>query len=146
DRREHSLKRVSKLREDVVASIDVDSQGGVLVIGDGAGATLTIPPLAVLTQTRITVTAKAGSAMIYEFEPHGLVFNVPLLFEQDVKNSSSVSSNLPLLAYYDGSDVDAVNGLATVLEHESSAIDLPRGKFYGLIPHFSGYMVSSGRR
>ena len=147
DNVEQALKRAIKLKQDVVASIDVDSRGGVLVI-PAAGATLIIPPFAVLTRTHITVTARAGSGMLYKFEPHGLSFGVPLLFEQDVRNSSFVSdpNNLPRLAYFDDSSVDLVNAVATALEHEPSAINFTAGKFYGLIPHFSGYMVSSARK
>lgn len=141
-----SVKRGTKVDSDVVASVDVDVNGGELSIGK-VGFRLVIPPFAVLRKTRITVTAKAGGGMLYEFEPHGIRFNVPLLLEQDLSSSSFESYPLssPVLGYYDAATVDLAGAAADVLEWLPSGVDYRSKKFYGLISHFSGYMVSSGR-
>jgi hypothetical protein len=146
--RAKGVKRGGKLPKDVTASVDVDWRGGQLAIPQ-VGITLIIPPLAVAQRTHITVTARAGNAMAYEFEPHGLRFRVPLIMSQDLRGSSWNGSvlSLPALGYYaDAATLDVENGLADIVEWLPSGVSLGSHTFIGLIPHFSGYMVSSGRR
>ena len=55
----------------------------------GAGLTVVVPPFAVASPTRITVTAVAGNQVAYEFEPHGTHFLVPLVVTQSLVGTSA---------------------------------------------------------
>ena len=72
------LLRTTPLKASVTASATIGALGGVLAI-PSAGITVIVPPLAVLSPTKMSVTALAGSSVAYEFAPHGIKFTVPLV-------------------------------------------------------------------
>ena len=74
----------------VTASATIGPLGGVLAL-PSAGLTVVVPPLAVTTATKMSVTAVAGSSVAYEFEPHGIKFTVPLVATQSLKGTQAQS-------------------------------------------------------
>ena len=146
-----ALSRIGSLDRDVSATATIGAAGGTISL-DGAGVTVVFPRGAVGERTRITVTAKAGSAVAYEFEPHGLTFEVPVRVEQDLAYTD-IEGGRPvrLRAGYYQQTLDALlfgpNGsLARVTELRDVDLDdgvRPRiATFY--ISHFSGYIMWSG--
>jgi hypothetical protein len=119
--------------------------GGVLTL-PGAGLTVVVPPGAVSTPTAITVTAPQGRAVWYEFQPHGLKFQVPLQLTQDLRSTNYSSLLSPKLkgAYIVDGSQDATTNTALVTELISTTLDLFRTKVTFPVRHFSGYMVSWG--
>src|SRR5215203_3992496 len=63
------------------ASATIGISGGQISL-PGVGLTVIVPAFAVTSSTTITVTAVAGNAVAYEFAPHGLQFNVPVVVRQ----------------------------------------------------------------
>ena len=119
--------------------------GGVLTL-PGAGLTVVVPPGAVSAPTAITVSAPQGRAVWYEFQPHGLRFQVPLQFTQDLRSTNYSSLLSPKLkgAYIVGGTQNATTNTALVTELISTTLDLFRTKVTFPVRHFSGYMVSWG--
>lgn len=146
------LKRLVPLSGDLSVTAVIGAQGGSIKI-DAAGGKIEIPAGALAAATTITMTAKAGADVAYEFHPHGLVFSAPVKVQQDLRyTAASTDATLLRMAhggYYDGardaSYLDAAKSLVLLKEHqlgyvESNATQL---KFY--IGHFSGYVVTCGR-
>jgi hypothetical protein len=98
------------------------------------------------------VKALKGSLLAYEFGPHGSRFLLPLEFKQDLKSvdpKSLPSYFIPFIGYFaNASELDQVNGTADVTELFPGLVvtEFDGKKAKGYISHFSGYMVSSGRR
>lgn len=63
------------------ASAVIGAFGGQLELRT-AGLTIVVPPFAVASPTRITVTAVAGNRVTYELEPRGARLLVPLVVTQ----------------------------------------------------------------
>jgi hypothetical protein len=63
------------------ASAVIGAFGGQLTL-PSAGLTVVVPPFAVASPTRITVTAVAGNQVAYELDPHGTRLLVPLVVTQ----------------------------------------------------------------
>lgn len=142
------LLRLSPLQTAVTRSVLVTrSQGGELRIPE-TGLRLTIPANAIPRDTMtITVTALAGRAVAYEFQPHGTKFAKPLTFSQDLSVTSWLTSLLrPQLSggyFKDASQVNTETGVSVINEELVARINGTRVDFD--ISHFSGYMVSTGR-
>jgi hypothetical protein len=146
-----ALSRDLSLQQDVSATATIGVGGGTLVIRE-AGVAVVFPPGAVRSLTRITMTAKAGSAVAYEFEPHGLTFDAPVRVEQDLTYTDIKRGQLARIqaGYYqqtlDAIFVNLTTSLARVTELRDVDLDdsvNPRiATFY--ISHFSGYIMSSG--
>lgn len=142
------LLRLAPLQSPVTRSVLVTrSQGGELRIPE-TGLRLTIPAGAIPRDTMtITVTALAGRAVAYEFQPHGTRFAKPLTFSQDLSVTSWLVSLLkPELSggyFKDASQVNTQTGVSVINEELDARISGNRVTFD--ISHFSGYMVSTGR-
>lgn len=142
------LLRSKALAQPVTRSVLVTrSNGGSLRLPE-TGLTLTIPAGAIPRDTMtITVTALAGKAVAYEFEPHGTQFSKPLTFTQDLELTSWLSMLLkPSLSggyFKDASQVNTSTG-AAIINEELSARIIGTDVVFS-ISHFSGYMVSTGR-
>jgi hypothetical protein len=137
------LLRTDKLSSNVVRSITVDAAGGVLRMPE-TGLTLTIPQNAVSSRTTITVTALAGNAVAYEFQPHGLVFKRPINFSHELPLLSlDRLSSLRGGYFKDASQINTTTGAALINEELPASVLGGRVTFD--ISHFSGYMVSTGR-
>lgn len=132
---------------DMVASATIGKEGGSIIL-KGAGFTLTVPPLAVSVPTNFKVHALAGTAVAYEFEPHGTVFTVFPVFKQDLSktNMKGLTNGVVEGAYFaNASQIDPTTGTASVDQFFTTGLAVDGSLIFGL-PHFSGYLVSSGRR
>lgn len=113
-----------------------------------AGLEVDVPAGAVSAPVTITATALPGNVIAYEFQPHGLVFAKPLRVRQDLKaiDWSTASFGGMEIAYF--ADPSALDGgsVVAVQEFLASAFSLLSGRAEFEVNHFSGYMVSWGRR
>ncbi|HET9425185.1 MAG TPA: hypothetical protein VFO55_07440 [Gemmatimonadaceae bacterium] len=130
------------------ASAVIGLLGGRLTL-PGAGLTVVIPPFALTSPTRITVTAVAGNQLAYEFAPHGIRFLAPLVVTQSLLGTSALSGGLlpkPLIAGYFASlsDLDPLAGTAQVSEILGTSVNLQTGTVTFPVVHFSGYLVATG--
>lgn len=140
------LQRTTPLAAPITVSKTIDASGGTLAIPQ-AGVTVTVPRGALAKATTITMTARAGTLVAYDFAPHGITFAKPLVFTQQLRgtNASILTAPFLRLAYYkDASLLTKVGGL--VSELLGGVVNLTSWTFTGNIQHFSGYMVTCGRR
>ena len=146
------LKRSVYLPQDISQTAVIGPAGGTISIA-AAGVTVVFPPGALRSRTSITMTAKAGSDVAYEFAPHGITFAEPVLVQQDLKCTqvrTARDAKKVLAGYYPenlgGIFLDSRQSIARVLELRSVDLDYPlnprAARFY--IYHFSGYLMSSG--
>ncbi len=139
------VQRTSPLTSDITVSKTIGTAGGTLSI-PAAGVTVTVPSGALAKNTVITMTARKGYLVAYDFAPHGITFAKPLVFTQKLSgtNVSLLTAPLLQLGYYsDPSLLTAVGGL--VSELLSGNVNLLNWTFTSNIKHFSGYMVGMGR-
>lgn len=137
------VSRTTPLADHVTVSATISAMGGTLSI-PAAGMTLTIQPGSLAQTTTISVTARKGSLIAYDFKPHGIVFGKPLLFNQELKgtNVNPLTALNLTLGYYADPNLLTVAG-GTISESIGGSVSL--GSFRSTISHFSGYMVASGR-
>jgi hypothetical protein len=138
------LLRNAPLAQSLSASATVGPLGGTLSL-PGAGLLVVIPPLALSTRQTITVTAVAGSNVEYEFAPHGLKFNLPLVVTQNLgvtqASSNGLVSPLSLFAgYYPDSTKPT-----SITESLNVNVNLLNQIATFTVWHFSGYILASGR-
>jgi hypothetical protein len=140
-----ALIRTSALASPVSASVTVGYWGGMLSL-PAAGLRVVIPPGAVSSTTTISVTARAGKIVAYQFEPHGIRFNVPLVFDQDLSGTAgrSLLSGQIQGAYF-ANDTDVNDAQSTALAQELLNANVGLGHVTFLIQHFSGYMLATGQ-
>lgn len=139
------VQRTVALPADITVSKTIGSAGGTLSI-PAAGVTVTVPSGALASNTVITMTARKGSLIAYDFAPHGITFAKPLAFTQKLQGTSVSLLTAPLLSlgyYSDPSLLTAVGG--SVSELIGGTTNLLTWTFTANIKHFSGYMVSMGR-
>jgi hypothetical protein len=138
------LLRTTPLAADVSASTVVGALGGNISI-PSAGLNLVIPPLAIAPGTRITVTAKAGSNVAYEFQPHGVRFGVPLIATQSLRGTQAQSGGLiNPLSLFAGYFPDASNQ-TSISEILNLNVNVLNQTSIFTIWHFSGYIIATGR-
>jgi hypothetical protein len=141
------VERTTPLAAPLTASATIGILGGQISI-PGAGLKVVIPPFALTSAKKITVTALAGSQVAYEFEPHGTNFLVPLLITQNLTGTNAVggllTSNLKGAYFAQTSDLDPLNGTALVSELLSVALNLSTKTATFPVFHFSGYLIASG--
>lgn len=138
------LERTSALSAPLTTSATIGVLGGVLSI-PGAGITVVVPALAVSSPTTISVTALAGSDVGYEFAPHGIHFNVPLVVTQDLSNTQASSGGLVNpLSLFVGYFPDASN-VTSVTELLNVGVNLFSQTATFNVWHFSGYIIATGR-
>jgi hypothetical protein len=134
------LLRSTPLAADVTVSQTIGPLGGVIAI-PSAGLTLVVPPLAVSRATSFSITARKGSYIAYDMEPHGTKFLVPLVATQSLVNTSArglANVSLSLGYYPDPAHITSVTELLSV------QVDLLRLTAVATIPHFSGYIFAGG--
>ena len=139
------LQRTSPLAAAITVTKTIGSAGGTLSIPQ-AGVTVTVPSGALASNTVITMTARAGYLVAYDFAPHGITFAKPLVFQQQLTGTTANLLNAPLLQlgyYTDPSLLTATGGL--VSELLGGTVNLLSWTFTGNIKHFSGYMVGMNR-
>lgn len=118
--------------------------GGTIAL-PSAGLTVTVPPRAVAENTTFQVHALPGTAIAYEFEPHGTKFPVPLIVRQSLQGTTSP---LALPSFVAGYFADKSQIVSSTLANVTEEIPVIGGMGFVSFPvwHFSGYLVSSGRR
>jgi hypothetical protein len=141
----NGILRSTPLPYPITVSKTIGQSGGVLSI-PAAGVTVVVPAGALNADTQITMTARAGYLLAYDFAPHGVTFNVPLVFNQNLNGTNAgLLSPLGLkLAYY--SDPSLL-GKTTALVSEliTGVTSLLTRTFTAPIKHFSGYVIICGR-
>jgi hypothetical protein len=140
------LKRTDPLRETISASAVIGPRGGKIQI-KGAGIRVDFPRGAVLTPTRITVTALRGDNVAYMFEPHGITFHAPVTISQDLHGTAAWKTSLADQlqgSYFERLVVDPSESFARSLERRPGKLRESKSKLEFSIEHFSGYMVSTG--
>jgi hypothetical protein len=137
--------RTKPLPASITVKKTIGRDGGTLSI-PAAGVTVVVPKGALDRSTVITMTARAGSLIAYDFAPHGITFAKPLQFKQQLKGTNVTLLQVPFLqlSYYaDPSLLGKVTGL--VSELVGGVFNILDWSFTAPIKHFSGYMVSCGR-
>ena len=136
------LTRKAALAEDITVTATIGKDGGTLSLPE-AGFSLIVPPGAVGAPVEFSVTAVAGRSVVYEFAPHGIAFNVPLVARQDLRVTDYRLFSWLGAAYFADRaqlDLEAATGLVSELVN---GLTLPLTRqFYFPIRHFSGYMVT----
>ncbi len=138
-------QRISGLPSSITVTQVIGVDGGTLSIPQ-AGVTVTVPAGALTATTLISMTARAGKVISYDFAPHGTTFAKPLVFTQMLSgtNVSPLLAPVLQLGYYaDQSDLTDLG--AAVTELSAGSFNLLTGSFTASIWHFSGYMVACGR-
>jgi hypothetical protein len=140
------LQRTTPLAAPITVSKAIGVDGGTLSI-PAAGVTVTIPRGALTQTTTVTMTARAGTVIAYDFAPHGITFAKPLVFQQQLRgtNASLLTAPLLQLGYYSDASLLTKTG-ALVSELLGGTLNLVTWTFTAPISHFSGYIVCSGRR
>lgn len=138
------LQRNTPLAKPITVTKTIGSAGGTLAIPE-AGVTVVVPAGALAKNTVITMTARAGTLIAYDFEPHGITFARPLVFSQSLRgtNASLLTAPFLKLAYYKDASLLTKTG-ALVSELLGGVVNVLEWKFTGSIPHFSGYVVTCG--
>jgi len=147
-----ALKRLTPLDSDISLSAVIGPLGGSIKINE-AGGKIDIPAGALSDTVTITMTAKAGPNVAYEFQPHGITFAQPVKIQQDLRVTwASVYPQLLGLAhggYYDraldSSFVDPGKLFVQVKEHELGYVESNATQLKFYVGHFSGYVVLCGR-
>ena len=137
----HPLQRNTPLADDITVSKTIGVAGGTLSI-PAAGVTVTVPYGALASNTVITMTARKGSLLAYDFSPHGVVFAKPLVFTQKLSGTSATLLGAPFikLGYYTDAGLlgDTTALVAQIL---GGVVNLLNWSFTAPIPHFSGYLL-----
>jgi hypothetical protein len=141
----NGILRRTPLANPITVRKTIGRSGGVLSI-PAAGVTVIVPAGALDEDTEITMTARAGLLLAYDFEPHGVTFKAPLLLKQSLNGTNAgLLSPLGLkLGYY--SDPSLL-GKTTALVSEivTGLTSILTRTFTAPIKHFSGYVIICGR-
>jgi hypothetical protein len=147
-----ALTRKAPLGHSITVSKWIGPRGDSLKIKE-TGLKMTVPAGAVSQWTLFTVTAIAGDLVAYDFAPHGSTFAVPLEMQQELKGTNLAKprgrfQKLQLEAGYfkSGDQLNHVDATVMVDEFLPADLDFKANKVKFLVSHFSGYVVSSGRK
>ena len=151
-KREHVLKRESRLRDAVSASATITPEGGVLQLPE-AGLLMYFPPGAVARTTVVSAKARRGNHVVYDFQPHGLTFSTPIYVAQSLAytelSSARARAKRPYVsgAYLSNGEADLfADGSATLAEIFDTHYSGTDGEMLAVFAttHFSGYVFVSG--
>jgi hypothetical protein len=147
-----TLQRTTPLARSITASITLNNTGGSLRLTE-AGLNVNIPKTALPYTDRpitITVTALAGSQVAYEFGPSGTKFKAPLNVTQELTGTTwagNTGSTMLSAEYFKGTgDLSPSTGTAWSYESLPATVMATGNRLHWDVLHFSGYMVSTGRR
>ncbi|MEO7083724.1 MAG: hypothetical protein ABI085_05370 [Gemmatimonadaceae bacterium] len=135
------LLRRNALASDITVTKTIGILGGTLTI-PSAGVTVVVPPLAVSSPTNFSMTARAGTAVAYDFAPHGVHFAVPLVMTQNLttmQGGAAILGSLQLGYYADPAHITSVTELLNI------NLDVLHTVGIAAIWHFSGYLFATGR-
>jgi hypothetical protein len=142
-----ALTRTVPLAQDITVEGMVTPGGGTITIAK-AGLKVSFPKGAVRRPTRFYATALAGSIVAYDFGP-STVFDKPVEVTQTLHGTAlhKVRDPLALVGAYftDGSKLNDAAGKAFVTEFARTTVDTRGSAVRMEVPHFSGWMVSTGR-
>ncbi|HEU4723146.1 MAG TPA: hypothetical protein VFS59_17415 [Gemmatimonadaceae bacterium] len=139
------LQRTKALAAPITVSRSIGAEGGTLAIPE-AGVTVVVPRGALATTTKITMTARAGTLVAYDFAPHGITFAKPLVFTQSLRgtNASLLTAPSLRLGYYADPSLLGTTS-AVVSDLLGGVVNTLSWSFTSTIPHFSGWVVTCGR-
>ena len=142
----NGLQRTTPLAAPITVVESIGPEGGTLAIPQ-AGVTVTVPRGALTATTKITMTARAGTLVAYDFAPHGITFAKPLVFSQQLRGTNATLLKAPLLrlGYYEDANLLTKTG-AVVSELLGGVVNALSWTFTSTIPHFSGYVLTCGRQ
>ena len=143
-----TLRRTTALRANVTRSVTLDRTGGKLAIPE-AGLTIVIPANALPTSPMtITATAYAGTTVAYDFQPHGTRFLAPVRVQQALSGTSwdGNTGRMQLEGGYYANDTQLDRVAGTAQLSELFPVTLSGGVASFTTPHFSGYIVATGRK
>jgi hypothetical protein len=132
----------------------ISSSGGKISVPE-ADFELQIPSGAFSAKSMtFTVTAYAGTTIAYDFQPHGVVFRKPLQAVQRLDHTNWGDQRLPngyspslTGAYFsDTTKFNLQTGWGIVDEFMSTNLKDGGRTVTWDVPHFSGYIVASGRQ
>ena len=148
------VKRTGNLQDDVTATATITPDGGSLSLPE-VGLMLLFPRGAVSQAVEVTATALKGKRLVYDFQPHGLVFNTPIYVAQQLRGTELNAQR----TQKKGFDVWAgylSGGTSDILADGSGNFtETFDATYYGtgsealavfMTTHFSGYAMASGRR
>jgi hypothetical protein len=143
-----ALLRSQPLGPKVGASATINGAAGGRIDLPSAGFSVVVPAGAFAGTLTISISALPGRAVGYEFEPHGIVFNRPLVATQNLAGLADVHGLQNFSALRGGyfasqADVNPATGNSHVTETVGASVS--GGVAVFLIPHFSGWQVGSGR-
>jgi hypothetical protein len=151
--RAQGLLRTTPLEKNVVVVKTLSHGGGGITV-PGTDFQLQVPNGAFEGKSMtFTITAYAGNVVAYDFEPHGVVFLKPLKAVQQLGHTNWKSFQLPA-GYYadwagayfaDPNQLNTQTGRAFINEFIPGGVSVGGATMTWNIPHFSGYMVSTGR-
>lgn len=129
------------------ASATIGPAGGRLAL-PATGLVLTVPAGAVAAPTRFAVTALPGTLVAYDFQPHGVAFAKPVILEQSLRGTARVERTASVEggSFTDASQLDQVAGTAQVAEYRPSERARGGDAVRIAVPHFSGWVFTTGRR
>lgn len=141
------LLRTRPLTNDRTAMIPVGPAGASFFLPN-TGLRITVPPKAVSAPIWLTVTAKRGNLVAYEFGPHGTVFNVPLVLTQDLTNTlwrGTQPASFEIGYFASSAQLDVAGGKADINEFLPLQLDAAAQSISFHVSHFSGYVIATGR-
>ena len=137
-----NIQRTTPLSAPISVQQTIGAAGGTLTI-PLAGVTVVVPAGALAAPTVITMTARAGSVVAYDFAPHGITFAQPLVFTQSLGGTTASILSAPFLnlGYY--TDPGLIGPVTTLVsELLSGTTNLLSWSFTSKIKHFSGYVLA----
>lgn len=148
------VKRTVTLAADEVGTTTVTPKGGWLFM-PASGLVLYFPEGAVSSDLVVTATAYAGNRVVYDFQPHGTVFQRPiyvaqLLVATELNTPRAKNRRPDVWAGYLAHGLEDVtaDGTGYFSEVFNGAYAGKGSETYALFTttHFSGYALASGRR
>lgn len=142
-----AFTRDTAVTSSITRSFTFDAKGGAIDIKE-TGLHIDVPADAIPSPTlTISVTVLQGKAIAYDFQPHGTVFLKPLVFRQDLSNTTW--DKLGFTGVVNGGYFKSVSQInlqkGTALLDELFPVTFDKKVVSFNIGHFSGYMVSGGR-
>lgn len=148
------IKRTFTLAENISTSATISPTGGYLSFPQ-VGLVLYFPPGAVSGTVVVTATAMKGNRVVYDFQPHGIVFDTPIYVAQSLA-LTELSTPRAVRKQQDVWAGFLRRGAADMLGDGSANFTevfdaFLYGKGGGTVAvfttdHFSGYAMASGRR
>jgi hypothetical protein len=148
------VRRTIVLDHDYTASATITKKDGGYLWIEQAGLLLYFPKGAVVEDLVVTATAYAGNRVVYDFQPHGTMFNTPIYVVQGMRytelNTPRSAKNRPEVwgGYLPNglSDVSS-DGTGSFSEIFAGQYSGKGNDSYGYFAttHFSGYAMASGR-